>query len=110
MGYAWQGTCYPDTATALKSFALSVPNANPSGINTFTAAPTVNASGLVTWSISNRPLSGTAATTRTGTTQLPTCTYAADNSFELVAVQDVLVASALAICFLIGALFGGQRS
>lgn len=73
MPYAWSGVCYQDTTSALAAFARSVPDANASGINTFTAAPTINASGLVTWSISNRPLNTTTATTRTGTTQLPTC-------------------------------------
>jgi len=74
MGYAWGGTCYQDTAGALEAFKLSMTDGNASGINTFTAAPTISGSGLVTWSISNRPLSTTTATTRTGSTQLLTCT------------------------------------
>lgn len=74
MPYAWQGICYQDTASALNAFALDIPSSDASGINAFTVAPTINASGLITWSISNRPLSTTVATTRTGTTQLMTCT------------------------------------
>jgi hypothetical protein len=74
MGYAWNQVCYNDTAGALDAFARDIPTADAAGINSFTAAPSISGSGLITWSISNRPLSGTAATTRTGTTQLLTCT------------------------------------
>lgn len=74
--YSWNGVCYPDEASALNAFALSVPSVSSGGINTFTAAPTANGSGLVSWSIINRPLSGSSATTRTGTTQMPACSAA----------------------------------
>lgn len=74
MGYAWNGVCHPTTAAALAAFSTSVPSSNASGINTFTSAPTISGSGLVTWSISNRTFNGTTAITRTGTTQLLTCT------------------------------------
>jgi hypothetical protein len=73
MGYAWNGACYQDTASALAAFAEQVPSATASGINSFTTVPTIGAAGLITWSISNRPLTTTAATTRTGTTQLQVC-------------------------------------
>jgi len=73
MGYAWQGKCYQDTAQVLEVFARSVPTSNDAGIVTFTASPTISSSGLITWSISHRPLTGTAATTRTGSTQLLAC-------------------------------------
>lgn len=109
MPYAWAGKCYPDTATALEAFKLDIPAANPSGINAFTAAPTITASGLINWSISNRPLTGTAATTRTGTTQLQTCTFAADNKFDHVAVQDIGVAVGVGLAFLLGIATGWNR-
>lgn len=73
MGYAWNAVCYQDTASALSAFAEQVPAASASGINAFTAPPTISGSGLISWSISNRPLTDTVATTRTGTTQLLTC-------------------------------------
>lgn len=101
MGYAWNGTCYPDTATALANFAKDVPTANPTGINAFTAAPTISGTGLITWSISNRPLNGTTATTRTGTTQLQTCT----EGVEQWPVQSLLFVAALFF-----AAFTGFRS
>lgn len=91
MGYAWNGICYPDANTAKDAFALDVPASNPSGINAFTAAPTVSGSGLITWSISNRPLTGTAATVRTGTTQLQTCT----ESVEQWPIQSIILPVAL---------------
>ncbi len=73
MPYAWRGVCYQDTASALEAFAVEIPSADAAGIISFTAAPTISASGLVSWSISHRPLTGTTATTRTGTTQLLSC-------------------------------------
>lgn len=109
MGYAWKGNCWPDTATALESFKKDIPTADPVGITTFTAVPTISATGLITWSISHRPLTGTAATTRTGTTQLPTCTHFADNKFELMAVQDVVTAIGIGLAFVVGIAAGYMR-
>lgn len=74
MGYAWGGNCRQTTQDALDHFVRDMTNGDAAGITTFTATPTINGSGLITWSISHRPLTGTAATTRTGTTQLQTCT------------------------------------
>lgn len=73
MGFAWNGTCFPDSASALNAFAKSVPSSDASGINSFTDSPTISDTGLVTWSISNRPLTDTAATVRMGTVQLQNC-------------------------------------
>lgn len=73
MPYAWHGVCYQDTSMALEAFAVEIPSADSVGIIAFTAAPTINASGLITWSISHRPLTGSTATTSTGTTQLLSC-------------------------------------
>lgn len=109
MGYAWGGKCWPDTATALEAFKTSVPSADAAGINSFTAVPTINATGLITWSISNRPLSTTTATTRTGTTQLQACTQYADNKFELLAVQDVITAIGMGLAFVVGIAAGYMR-
>lgn len=98
MGYAWNGACYQDTAGALAAFAKDVPSVDPWGIQNFTAAPTISTGGLITWSISNRPLNGTAATTRTGTTQLLTCT----DDVGQYDLQAVVVAIALVFFFLFG--------
>lgn len=106
MGFAWNGKCWPDVATALEAFKSDVPNVDAAGINAFTAVPTVNATGLITWSISNRPLNTTSATTRTGTTQLMTCTQYADNKFELLATQDVVAAIGIGIAFVLGIAAG----
>lgn len=99
MGYAWKGACYQDTPSALAAFIRDIPSADAAGIITFTATPTVNATGLVTWSISHRPLTGTAATTRTGTTQLPACTT---EGFDQWPVQSMLVY----LAFFFAAFFG----
>ena len=41
MPYAWQNVCYQDTASALDAFARAIPTADPVGIISFTAAPTI---------------------------------------------------------------------
>lgn len=92
MPYAWHGVCYQDTATALDAFSREIPSADAAGIISFTAAPTISTGGLVTWSISHRPLTGTTATTRTGTTQLQTCTTP---TMEQWPVQSVLLPLAI---------------
>lgn len=99
MGYAWSGACYETTATALEAFAKSVPTSDAAGINSFTSAPTISATGLITWSISNRPLTATAATTRTGTTQLQACTY---DSFTPDQIPDLFFVVAMVFAFFIG--------
>lgn len=98
MGYAWNGGCYADTTSALAKFANDVPSADAVGIISFTAAPTINGSGLITWSISHRPLTGTTATTRTGTTQLQACTEGVDQW----SVQSLLVPALLFFAAFLG--------
>lgn len=99
MGYAWNGQCYQDTASALAAFAEDVPSSAGNAINAFTAAPTINASGLITWSISNRPLTTTTATTRTGTTQLLSCNT---EMLDQWPVQSILFYLALVFAALVG--------
>lgn len=98
MGYAWDGVCYQDTASALAAFAKQVPTSDAAGINSFTAAPTIDGTGLITWSISNRPLNNTTATTRTGTTQLQTCVEGVDQW----PIQSIAFIVALFLCAFIG--------
>lgn len=109
MGFAWKGNCWPDTSTALEAFKKDTVTMDAVGITTFTAVPTINETGRIAWSISHRPLTGTAATTRTGTTQLPTCTQFADNKFELLAVQDVIAAIGIGLAFVVGIVAGNMR-
>lgn len=106
MGYAWNAVCYPNVNAALTAFAKDIPSASPSGINAFTAAPTINASGLITWSISNRPLNNNNATTRTGTTQLQSCT---SESMDQWPVQSLLFPIAIFFAAFLG-LRTGYRS
>lgn len=106
MGYAWGGVCYQGSAEALAAFAKDVPSASPSGINTFTAAPTISGAGLVSWSISNRPLNTTAATTWTGTTQLLSCT---NEGMEQWGVQSLLFYVALFFAAFLGFKTGFRR-
>lgn len=99
MGYAWNGVCYQDTASALQAFALDVPSESGGWINSFTAAPTISGAGLITWSISNRPLTTTGATVRTGTTQLQTCS---SEMMDQWPVQSVLLPMALFFAAFLG--------
>lgn len=99
MGYAWNGVCYQDAPAALAAFTEQVPRNDGTAITTFTANPTASGTGLITWSISHRPLTGTAATTRTGTTQLPTCTTEALDQWP---VQTLLVVAAVFFAAFIG--------
>ena len=102
MGYAWNGICYQDTATALAAFAEQVPSSAGNAINSFTVNPTISGTGLITWSISNRPLTTTAATIRTGTTQLQACT---SEGLDQWPIQSILFYLALAF-----AVFAGFRT
>lgn len=91
MGRVWNGKCYQDEASALAAFVRDLTTGDAVGITTFTAAPTISGTGRVTWSISHRPLTGTAATTRTGTTQLLSCSEPTMNQWP-VEVLLVIVA------------------
>lgn len=83
MGFVWDGVCYQDGASALDAFAKSMVQGNPTGITSFSSAPTISTQGVVTWSITHRPLTTTATTIRTGTTQLSSCTPAAMDQWPL---------------------------
>lgn len=79
MGYAWNGVCYQDTAAALAAFAKSVPSSDATGINAFSAPPTIDGSGVITWAIVNHPFGGLGVpVTRSGTVQLQACADALD--------------------------------
>lgn len=97
MGFAWNGVCYQDSAAALAAFAQDVPSADAAGIIAFTAQPSI-AGGTITWSISHRPLTGTTATTRTGTTVLQACT----EGVEQWPVQSILLPAVLFFCAFMG--------
>ena len=109
MGYAWKGKCWPDTGTALNAFIVDAVEIDPTGVNTFNSLPTINASGVISWSISNRQLNSNTTSTRTGTTQLPSCTQFADNKLELIAVQDVISAIGIGLAFVVGIAAGYMR-
>lgn len=99
MGYAFNRVCYDTTAGALEAFIKQVPNVDPVGITTFTALPTISGVGVISWSISHRPLTGTAATTRTGTTALPQCSSSYMDQYPL---QSILLPLALFFAAFIG--------
>lgn len=92
MGYAWNGVCYQDTASALAAFTKDVPNIDASGINSFTTSPTISGSGLISWAITNRPLNAASDSAWTGSTQLLSC---ASELMDQYPVQSVLLIVAL---------------
>lgn len=106
MGFAWGGQCYATDTEALEAFQWSMTNGDAAGITSFTTAPTINGAGVISWSISHRPLTGTTATTRTGTTTLPACTTSEFNSSEAIALIP-FIAMFFAFCF--GYMSGQQR-
>ena len=92
MGYAWAGVCYPDTATALSAFAKDIPSVDGFAIMYFASAPTINSSGLISWTINHRPLDTGNTTARAGTTQLLTCSVPTLDQWP---IQDLFVPIAL---------------
>lgn len=106
MGYAWNGVCFQTTDAALSAFAEQVPSADTQGINAFTVAPTISGSGLISWSISNRPLSADLATVRTGTVQLLPCNTEGMSQWS---AQSLLLVCALFFAWAHG-FKGGYRA
>lgn len=99
MAFAWAGGCYETPEEAIAAFAKDVPTADATGINSFTQPPTIDPSGLITWSIANRSFSTNKTLIRTGTTQLQTCTY---DSFNPSALADITFILAMIFAFFVG--------
>lgn len=109
MGFAFEGKCYPDKETALQAFIMSVPKFDGTAVNHFNAQPTISQSGVIDWVIVNRPLNTATATSRIGTLGLPQCVYQSDNKFDLVSVQDILIAVGMITAFCFGVLVSRFR-
>lgn len=92
MGYAFNGVCYQTTGAALEAFSNAVTVVTPQGINGFVTAPTIDALGVIDWTISNRPLTDNVSTARSGTFQLAPCT---SETMEQWPVQSILFCVAL---------------
>lgn len=100
MGYAWHGVCYPDSAKALEAFANDLPSASGNGVVGFASPPSI-AGSVVSWTVTNVRLDGSASTTTTGTTALQSCT----DTVAQYPVQSILFY--LALLF---AAFAGFRT
>lgn len=73
MGYAWDGVCYQDMASAYEAFRIGMFKTGDVQLISLNSS-SVNGTGLVSWNVSVKNLSSTAeAVVRTGTTQLITC-------------------------------------
>lgn len=103
MPYAFNGICYSDVDAALGAFTRSGAGLDPTGILTFTAPPSINSTGLVSWSITRQSFQegATATATYTGVTQLPACSDPS-SQFDIGLV--------LFICALLFAFFNGFKT
>lgn len=99
MPYAWNGTCYETPEAALRGFSRDIPKSDGSAITAFSVAPTVDQTGLVSWSINHRPLNGDTVTTRTGTTQLLPCDL---DGFSLQSQPDLIFLVAIVFAWAVG--------
>lgn len=98
MGFAWNGTCHQDAASALAAFIEDVP-ASGSAVTTFATAPTISGGGLISWSIVSQSLAGGDPVTVASSTQLPVCT---SESLAQLPVQSVLVYLAMLFAAFVG--------
>jgi len=98
MGYAWNGVCHQDSASALAAFVEDVPSAG-NAVTTFAGVPSISSGGLVSWSIISQPLTGSDPVTVSSTTQLPAC---ASESLAQLPVQSILVYLAMLFAAFVG--------
>lgn len=108
MPYAFNGRCYETTAEGLKAFQVSFPRVDGTATEALNSS-SINATGLVTFSIAHRPLTTNTVTARTGTLQLTACTDSYVNQFEALAIQDIAVGIGIALAFAIGFAGGFKR-
>ena len=99
------GTCYPDTASALTVFKKSFPYYDGNSANDLVAATV--AGSVLTYNINSRQWSSNALASRTGTVKFQSCTVP-DSTFTVdqIPVQNVLVVCMCMIMFALGIQFG----
>lgn len=90
--FAFSGVCYETPESALAAFSRSLPIVDAVGVTTLSSAPSVSPGGVITWSVSNVPFSTGVAVTRSGTTQLSTCSVPLLDQFP---VQSILFVAAV---------------
>lgn len=83
MPYSWNGVCYAEPIQALEAFSLAASMSDTNAIVSLTEQPTITETGLITWTIAHRPLTDTASTVRTGTTQLLPCSVPKTNQWPI---------------------------
>jgi len=105
MGYAWGGQCYETASQAFDSFVRKFPSSDAYGVTTFSGTPpSVNGSGLITLQSSYAPWTGGSSGTltyviKTGTVQLPSCTYDSMGSFW---TSDIVFLCAMVFAAFVG--------
>jgi hypothetical protein len=88
MPYAHAGHCYATTGEALEAFQKSFPVWGDANV-TALASSSVNASGLLTYSVLTRPITSNTVSSRTGTLQLASCSTVDAPVFDPVAAGGV---------------------
>lgn len=81
-GWIFSGYCYATSAEALSAFQKQYPIIDQSGNYTSFVTASVNASGLLSYTLNNRPITSSITTSRTGTMQLSSCSKPDDFSLS----------------------------
>lgn len=101
MPFAVQGQCYATPAEALAGFQLLYPMFGDANYVAHSAS-SITASGLLSYTVLQRPITGNTVTSRTGTMQLTQCTVS-EVPFDPVAASGIFVfffASVVSLWFL----------
>lgn len=88
MPYAYAGHCYATTGEALEQFQKTFPVWGDINVTAHTTS-SINATGLITYSVLTRPISTNTVSSRTGTLQLVACGTPDAPVFDPVAAGGV---------------------
>lgn len=88
MPFGYAGHCYATTGEALEAFQVSFPvwgDVNVTGH----VSSSINATGLLSYSVLTRPITSNTVTSRTGTIQLASCSAVDAPQFDATAAGGV---------------------
>ncbi|KAF0162997.1 MAG: hypothetical protein FD157_3515 [Rhodocyclaceae bacterium] len=88
MPFAYAGHCYATTEEALEQFQSSFPVWGDINV-TAHASSSINATGLITYSVLTRPIASNTVSSRTGSLQLAACGTVDAPVFDPVAAGGV---------------------
>jgi len=88
MSFGYAGHCYATTGEALESFQKSFPVWGDVNVTAHVSS-SIDAGGLLTYSVLSRPIASNTVSSRTGTLQLATCGMVDAPVFDPVAAGGV---------------------